>query len=342
MNNSFEFRVSSFELEQSNAALVRSRVFNSKPETRNPKQRSARRARSRGFTLAEAVVVIAVLGIIAAGIALFIRIPIQGYIDAASRAALSDNAETALKRIGRDLQSALPNSVRVTNVGTVFYLEFLQTRTGGRYRIAPDQTVLPQVATGANTCPDTNGNGFADEDTLVFAVADTCFRTLGAMPISPIFGAIVPNADFLVLYNLGTGFANADAYFTGPASGGNKSLITAFSPSAGNENRITFQPHSFQLESPGSRFHVVSGPVTYECNPVTGVLQRYANYAIANGQPTPPGVAPDLLAQGVSNCTITFAVANQRTGVVSIWLELADVSLARVSLFQQMLVNNVP
>jgi MSHA biogenesis protein MshO len=232
--------------------------------------------------------------------------------------------------------------VRVTNVGTVFYLEFLQTRTGGRYRTAPDQSVLPQVATGANTCPDTNGNGFADEDILVFGVSDTCFRSLGAIPISAIFGAIVPNGDFLVVYNLGTGFANADAYATGPATGGNKSLITAFAASAGNENRITFQSHTFQLESPGSRFHVVSGPVTYECNPVAGVLRRYANYAIANAQPTPPGVAPDLLAQNVSNCTITYAVANQRTGVVSIWLDLADASVARISLFQQMLVNNVP
>ena len=39
----------------------------------------------------------------AAGVALFVRAPIEGYIDAASRAALSDAAETAFKRIARDL-----------------------------------------------------------------------------------------------------------------------------------------------------------------------------------------------------------------------------------------------
>ena len=297
--------------------------------------------RIAGFTLAEAVVVIAVLGIISAGIALFIRTPIEGYIDSASRAALSDNAETAFKRIGRDVQAALPNSVRVTNVGTVFYLEFLQTRTGGRYRAAVPSPVIPP--TGPNTCPDVAPlDGLANEDTMVFGVADTCFRTLGAVPISPIFGPIVPNADFLVIYNLGPGFTNADAYASGPATGGNKSLITAFAISVGNENRITFQPNTFLLDSPGSRFHVVSGPVTYVCDPVAGLLQRYSNYAIAAAQPTPPGVVPDLLAQNVSNCTITFAAANQRTGVVSIWLQLTDVSGARVNLFQEMLVNNAP
>ena len=62
-----------------------------------------RSSRSSGFTLMEAVVVIAVLGIISAGLAFFIRTPVQGYIDAESRARLSDNAETAFRRIGRDL-----------------------------------------------------------------------------------------------------------------------------------------------------------------------------------------------------------------------------------------------
>jgi MSHA biogenesis protein MshO len=295
-----------------------------------------------GFSLVEAVVVIAVLGIISAGLAFFMRTPVLSYIDAESRARLSDNAETALRRIGRELQSALPNSVRVTSAGGVFYLEFLQTRTGGRYRAAPDISILPQVPTSVNTCPDTNANGFADEDTMAFGVADTCFRTIGAVPISPTSGPVVPGSDFLVIYNLGPGFANADAYASGAVTGGNKSLIATFAASAGNENRFTFAANNFLLDSPSHRFHVVSGPVTFECNPTTGVVNRYANYAIAAAQPAPPGVAPDLLAQNVSNCTITFAAGNQRTGVVSIWLQLTDASGARVNLFQQMLVNNAP
>ena len=300
-----------------------------------------RSSRSSGFTLMEAVVVIAVLGIISAGLAFFIRTPVQGYIDAESRARLSDNAETAFRRIGRDLQSALPNSVRVSNVGGVFYLEFLQTRTGGRYRAAPDKSVVPQVPTGANTCPETNANGLADEDTMAFGVSDTCFRSIGAVPISPTFGPVVPG-DFLVIYNLGTGFTNADAYASGAATGGNKSLITAFAASAGNENRFIFDAYTFALESPGARFHVVSGPVSYVCDPVAGTIQRYSNYAIAVAQPQPPGGGANLMAQNVSACTITYNAANQRIGVVSMWLQLSDSSGARVNLFQEVQVNNSP
>ena len=298
--------------------------------------------RSSGFTLMEAVVVIAVLGIISAGLAFFIRTPVQGYIDAESRARLSDNAETAFRRIGRDLQSALPNSVRVSNVGGVFYLEFLQTRTGGRYRVAPDESVAPQVPTGANTCPETNANGLADEDTMAFGVPDTCFRSIGAVPISPTFGPVVPNSDFLVIYNLGSGFTNADAYASGAITGGNKSLIFAFAASASNENRFRFEANTFALESPGARFHIVSGPVSYVCDPVAGVIQRYSNYAIAAAQPQPPGGGANLMAQNVSACTITYNAANQRIGVVSMWLQLSDSSGARVNLFQEVQVNNSP
>ena len=87
-----------------------------------------------GYTLVEMVVVIAITGIIAAAVAVFLRLPLQSYQDAQRRAAITDAADTAFTLIKRDLQTALPNSVRVTNAGAVFYLEFLQVRSGGRYR----------------------------------------------------------------------------------------------------------------------------------------------------------------------------------------------------------------
>ncbi|NIO42154.1 MAG: prepilin-type N-terminal cleavage/methylation domain-containing protein, partial [Burkholderiales bacterium] len=81
-----------------------------------------------GFTLAEAVIVIAVLGIISAAAAVFIRGPIAAYFDVARRAEMVDTADTALRRIARDLQRALPNSVRVTGAcsgQTSCYLEYI-------------------------------------------------------------------------------------------------------------------------------------------------------------------------------------------------------------------------
>jgi len=46
----------------------------------------------RGVTLIELVMVIVVTGIIAAGVAVFIQRPVEGYIDAGRRATLTNEA----------------------------------------------------------------------------------------------------------------------------------------------------------------------------------------------------------------------------------------------------------
>jgi MSHA biogenesis protein MshO len=297
-----------------------------------------RKTMRTGFTLVEMIAVIAITGILAAAVAVFLRLPLQSYQDAQRRASITDAADTAFGLLKRDLQSALPNSVRVTSTGAMFYLEFLQTRTAGRYRA---DAALPAAATSANTCPDTNGNGLADENVLQFGGVDACFTTLG--PLANL-NAIVPNGDFIAVYNLGGGFTGADAYASGNATGGNKSVITSAAAGSGGENVIAFQANTFDLESPGHRFHVISGPVSYVCDPATGTLRRFAGYAISAAQPTPPGGASVLLAQGITACTMTYDqnVINQRTGVVAIWLTFADPNATAVSLFQQVQVSNVP
>ena len=75
-----------------------------------------------GFTLAEAVIVIAITGIISAVVAVFIKAPVQSYFDASRRAEMTDIADTALRRISRDLRLALPNSVRVAGGNTAIEL----------------------------------------------------------------------------------------------------------------------------------------------------------------------------------------------------------------------------
>ena len=116
-----------------------------------------------GFTLVEMVIVIVITGIIGAVVAVFIRSPVQGYVDMVSRAELADEADTAVRRISRDLRLALPNSVRVTTVGSTNFLELLLTRTGGRYLDEEDA-----VAGG---------------DILDFSNAgDLTFRVVGPLP----------------------------------------------------------------------------------------------------------------------------------------------------------------
>lgn len=295
--------------------------------------------RALGFTLVELVVVITVSGILAAMISSFMITPVRGAADVARRAELTDLADHALRRMERDLRRALPNSIRVTTVGAATYVEFLEVRTGGRYRAEPSGG-----ATSASACPDAvgsggDGDGLANEDVLVFGATDACFRTLGSIAD---LAAIVPNSDWLVVYNLGTGYASADAYASGNVTGGNKARITSIVSIADSEHRIGFQSHTFSSPSPGARFQVVSGAVTYECNPAVGTVRRYTGYGIAAAQPTSFSVAPAVLASSLSACSITYTSgATERNALVNLALTLTKEGES-VSLNHEVMVSNVP
>ncbi|NMM37559.1 MAG: type II secretion system protein [Glaciimonas sp.] len=267
--------------------------------------RAAMTQRQRGFTLIEAIMVITITGILAGVVAIFIRTPVQSYFDVERRAEMTDTVDTALRRIGRDVRLALPNSVRVTKVGTVSYLEFLQTSDGGRYRA--------------------DGPG----DILDFTATDTTFDVLGP-PVAMVAGA----QNLLVVYNLG--IPGADAY-----QGDNTSPITAIDAAT---HIVTINAKQFPLSSPGNRFQIISSPVTYACDPGTGNLTRFWNYPIQGAQPTAfAGTPQALLATNVAGCTFTYdqLVINQRTSVVSIWLQLSQGS-ENVNLYHEVHVSNVP
>ena len=258
----------------------------------------------QGFTLVEAVMVIAITGIIAAVVAVFIRAPVQGYFDSARRAELTDVADTAVRRISRDLRLALPNSVRVQLVAGVYYLEFLQTSDGGRYRA--------------------EGPG----DILDFSVADNAFDVLGP-PATMVAGA----QNLLAVYNLG--IPGADAY-----QGDNTAAIANV---LGNKVTLT-GTKQFPFASPDNRFQIISYPVSYVCNPTAGTLTRYFNYTIAAAQPTAFIVGPTLIANNVTNCSFSYSalVVTQRTGLVLTWLQLGQSTGETVSLHHEVHVSNVP
>ena len=272
-------------------------------------------AREAGVTLIELVIVIAITAIIAGGVAVFISRPFEGYIDTARRAELTDIADTALRRITRDLRSALPNSIRITCVPAgctsdtdVYYLEYLQTSGGGRYRAELDNL----------------GGG----DPLYFAGTDSnsSFDVLGTMPT-------LAAGDSIVVYNLAWSGTIANAYF-----GDNR---RAYSSSTGNT--ITVSPNTaFPYPSPGRRFQVVQYPVTYMCNPTTGELRRYWNYTITAAQDTPPTTPNNaLLATAITRCSLTYTTSGERTSVVGLAVRVErDGEFVR--LFQQVQVNNAP
>lgn len=295
-------------------------------------RQTTRLARYAGVTLIELAITIALVGILAALIVQFVA-PVRSYIDSSRRAALADTADTALRRIGRDLRLALPNSVRVNGTGK--YVEFLLVRTGGRYRADTDPAAT-------NTC----AGGVAD-DVLSFSAADTCFKTIGNLynPASDITTKVTTN-DYVVVFNLQPGTANANAYeFVG--TGGNKSKISA-ATNFTNEDRITFASNAFTYESPGNRFFIIEGPVTYGC--AGGTLTRYWGYTITATQtPVPPaGGNSAIMATGVTDCTFTYdtSIAAQGAGLVTMALQLnmqdSRGTTETVSLYHAVHVNNVP
>ncbi len=267
----------------------------------------------RGVTLVELVMVIVVTGIIAAGVAVFIQRPVEGYIDAARRATLTDEADTALRRITRDLRTALPNSVRVDPSGK--FIEYIETIGGGRYRAEPDSL----------------GGG----EILDFTAADTTFDVLGPVPT-------LSAGNHIVVYNLFSTGTVSNAY-----QGSNRASFVSVAPPTITIAPVVSLP--FPEPSPAKRFHVVTGPVTYGC--VGNQLLRYSGYPYNTAQLAPPvGGSSAVLAANIDfdACDFSYAEGSlgERTGTVSMILQINSVTaggaIERVRLFQQAQVNNSP
>ncbi|MDP1652667.1 MAG: type II secretion system protein [Rhodocyclaceae bacterium] len=272
-----------------------------------------------GFTLIEMIMVITITGIIAAAVAVFIRHPVQGYVDSVRRAELTDAADVALRRMTRDVRLALPNSLRTVTNG----FEFIMTKSGGRYRDPTD---------GSN-CATANCISFTD------ALVKT-FDILGTSPTNP---PEIANGDFVVIYNLGPGHAPSDAY-----SATAQKNITAVTVTAGTPYTITMGTNVFAsqippLPSPSARFQVVGAAdkvVRYECT--GGIMTRYSGCDFAN---TASGCTAAVLAGSAmtpATCTIDYAsAATGRNGLLYIALTLTSGGES-LSLFSQIHVDNSP
>jgi MSHA biogenesis protein MshO len=285
------------------------------------------------------IIVIVITGIIGGMVALFLRAPIQQYADVARRADMTDIADTALRRITRDLRLALPNSVRVTTNGAQVYLEYLETVAGGRY----------SAATTPADCLNTGGC------TALTTLGDLVSDAAGTLANGQ--GDIVFNAARLVVYNQYNNSGN-DCAADNPSvyCGHGAPLITGVSNGAPNaaEDVIAFASTTFYPAggSPNNRFQIVSQPVTYVCDGA-GTLWRYWGYAMQAAQPGDLNAAPlsgatrARLATHVGSCSFGYeAVATQRSGLVTLHLGITGAnpggSDETVTLYSAVHVSNQP
>lgn len=300
------------------------------------------RARCRsqcGFTLIEAVVVMVLIGILAGIMVLFIRKPVQQYVDAAERADLTDVADLSLRRMTREVRGALPNSVRILSITGGTMIEFIPVKSGGLYLDASDDAgATPYLS-------------FTDSNSRNFAV-------VGTMSVTPAAG------DYVVVYNLGPGFSRADAY-SNVAGNMNRATLNAsttvtptWSAPSNQATVINMQSNPFAVTgstipnaSPSHRFQIVGQPVTFRCAPqVAGgpvLLSRHWNYGFNDNVTDPLGTGSSaLLATNVNSCSFTYnSTINLQHGLVNLTVSLGRATASaneNVTLTQQVNVENTP
>jgi len=284
-----------------------------------------RSSRQRGVTLVELAVTIVVSSIVVAFMAMFVVAPMNAYSAQERRAELVDDADSALRFMGRDLRAALPNSVRVATIGTVTALELLATVDGARYR---DGGPLSNPALD-----------------LDFTIADGAFAT--TVPFTQLTLPWTSTSHYLSIYNVGV--PGADAYSMSNVITPAGSTITISAGSAANENLVSMIPaFQFSLGSPGKRVYLVSGPVTYLCDTSTGALIRYSGYSISGTQITSAaaltaaGATSATVAADVAACQFTFSSGTaQRNALATIALQLSR-SGESVQLLQEVQMGNAP
>lgn len=267
-----------------------------------------KRPLARGFTLVELIVVIVLIGIIGGVLVLQLLPAIRSYLLVGQRAALTNQADTALRKIVGEVRSAVPNSLRL---GSSTCMELVPTKDGGRYRMGPH----------------IEGNTVAG-DFLDDTETRDRFDVLTDYVNAPVPGdaIVIGNQNTSDVYDqVNVGIVNASGAPTNAATG--VASITLDAPI-----RV---PPGYD----GGRFVIVPKDekvVTYLClgaqlagGTGAGKLYRLADASFHFNE-TCPAAAPAgaaLVADKVSHCAFIYSPnqgATQESGFIQLQLTLSD------------------
>lgn len=270
---------------------------------------SRARPRSAGFTLLELVIVLAIAAIVAVFMVFFLATPVESYFAQARRAALVDSADRILRSVGADVRTALPNSLRQSAAPGVVALELLATSGVARYYGPGDKQYLgsPQQQ---------------QTQELSIGAPDQSFYTLDLFVPSNAGNYLAVNSQGL-----------PGAYAFGGVMTPPGVLRSPVPPAGGSEDHVSLNlAFTFLTASPTHSAYLVSGPVSYLCDPTAQTLRRYSGYAPAGAQPTTnaqllaAGASVSLIAQNVAACAIKL-VAAPASGTFN-QLVILDITLA--------------
>lgn len=258
----------------------------------------------RGFSLVELIVVIVLIGIIGGIFAMQVLPAIRAYLAVGQRAALTGQADTALRRIVADVRRAVPNSLRVSGNQC---LELVPSSDGGRYRSDQDYSMANPAGAFLDDSPNPK---------TVFDVLTQPIR----LPISGdriVIGNQNPND----VHNSANNSANVGTVQSAAAS--TTPGIAAYS--------ITLAPPGLRAPDgyTGARFMVVPGneqTVAYVCNINAGTLRRITYPSLSLAPRCAASGSAALVATGVTACNFVFTAnqgATQQSGFVQLQLTLS-------------------
>ncbi len=275
------------------------------------------------MTLIELVVTIVVGSVVVGFMAMFMVVPLLGYSAQTRRAQLVDDADSALRFMGRDLRSSLPNSVRIATSGTVTALELLATLDGARY---------------LDGGPFANAAPYLDLTTATGSFSTT-------VPFTQLTLPWTSSSAYLSIYNVGV--PGASAYEKANVITPSATTITIASTASANQNLVTLNPaFQFAFGSPNKRVYLVSGPVSYLCDSGAGTLTRYSGYALSTTQAVSAatllaaGATASLVAADVAVCSFTYTAGTpQRNALVTLSLTHSQSGESVQLLYEVQLVN---
>jgi MSHA biogenesis protein MshO len=265
------------------------------------------RQQQSGVTLVELIIAVALTAIVVSFGVSFIATPVQALETASQRELLANDAALANAALGRDLRAALPGSVRARRVGSLLAVELL--------RVIDTSSVLPDsLASGA-------------AQALQLGAPDDSFETLGSFPATAL--PLNTRSLRLALHDP----ASAISPYGGAGTisvAGTRIRVTA--GSVAGQSLVQLTPATnFTSIGLQRRLYLLSGPVTWLCEPASGQLRRFAGYTIAANQ-SQRDTAAKLLAAGaqlaltatnVSSCQFSLqalATARQTTATLTVQL----------------------
>ena len=187
---------------------------------------------------------IIIVGILSALGGSIITTNIEGYLDMSRRAELVGSAGSALRRMQRDVRSAVPNSVQTLN--EYEGISILHAIDGGRYR---------------TSCPK-NSSGCTEDDILqLTSTTQESFATIGFTFSDDL------SDETIIIYNLGKfGGAKYNAY-NNKGQKNNTFPIKNYKPKEGfkKTNLFTIDSQNFPslLKHVESRFQIMDSQVFY-------------------------------------------------------------------------------